>query len=201
MNDLVLGFALSHDLSEVALIRKNRPAFMAGFLNGLGGHIEPGETDIEAMAREFYEEAGVEVTNWHKIDEVILDSSSEKPLTMSVFTCITELSALATMTDEEVVLKSMAELYGNDFIKTIEDRTIKLSTKLDSGELIGKDVRGIYIPKAVQYFRRNRPKHAVAALLANRKLNQSHGIEELKQTLDCLEADIQKRKIEKDQGH
>lgn len=54
----VVGFAFDY-LRRVWLIRKNRPEWQAGKLNGIGGKIEPNETSIEAMSREFMEEAGV----------------------------------------------------------------------------------------------------------------------------------------------
>jgi 8-oxo-dGTP diphosphatase len=61
---MVAGFLFNRN--EVALIRKKRPAWQAGKLNGIGGHVEPGETPEAAMAREFCEETGAEVKEWHK---------------------------------------------------------------------------------------------------------------------------------------
>jgi len=55
--------AQSH-LLQVLLIRKLRPAWQKGYLNGIGGKIEPGETPLEAMNREFEEEAGISGLNW-----------------------------------------------------------------------------------------------------------------------------------------
>ena len=66
MQEYVCGFAFSHDLKLVYLIRKKRPEWQAGKLNGIGGHIEPGESPLDAMKREFEEEAAVRVQtgNW-----------------------------------------------------------------------------------------------------------------------------------------
>jgi 8-oxo-dGTP diphosphatase len=61
MKTYVCGFLFSPDRSRVLLIRKNRPAWQAGKLNGVGGKIEPGETPHQAMVREFREEAGVDL--------------------------------------------------------------------------------------------------------------------------------------------
>jgi 8-oxo-dGTP diphosphatase len=58
------GFLFAHDRSKVLLIRKNRPAWQAGKLNGLGGKLEPGETPLDAMRREFWEEAGTRIEDW-----------------------------------------------------------------------------------------------------------------------------------------
>lgn len=52
----VLGFLFSEDGSRVLLIWKNRPAWQAGKLNGIGGKIEDGEQPLDAMKREFVEE-------------------------------------------------------------------------------------------------------------------------------------------------
>lgn len=54
------GFAFSKDASKVALIRKNRPAWQAGKLNAIGGHVEFEEPTIMAQVREYREETGVE---------------------------------------------------------------------------------------------------------------------------------------------
>ena len=55
----VAGFVFDQAREHVILIRKNRPTWQAGRLNGVGGHIEPGESAQEAMRREFEEEAGL----------------------------------------------------------------------------------------------------------------------------------------------
>ena len=61
----VVGFLFSEDYSRIVLIRKNRPDWQAGLLNGLGGKINLlDETPVTAMKREFKEESGVEVDNW-----------------------------------------------------------------------------------------------------------------------------------------
>ncbi len=57
--DAVVGFAFSDDFRTVLLIRKRKPASQAGLLNGVGGKVEPGESFIDAMIREFSEEAGI----------------------------------------------------------------------------------------------------------------------------------------------
>lgn len=59
MIEYVLGFAFS-PFGWVALIRKNRPDWQAGRLNGIGGKVEHSDdTYADAMEREFREETGV----------------------------------------------------------------------------------------------------------------------------------------------
>jgi 8-oxo-dGTP diphosphatase len=60
----VAGFAFDKGCRTVALVRKARPAWQAGKLNGIGGHIEEGETPEMAMEREFGEEAGLDLGGW-----------------------------------------------------------------------------------------------------------------------------------------
>lgn len=66
----VIGFLFSEDGRNVALIRKNKPQWQAGLLNGIGGKIEEGETSLQAMHREFLEEAGVQDVDWEAITVV-----------------------------------------------------------------------------------------------------------------------------------
>ncbi len=67
MQTYACGFLFSPDRTHVLLIRKRRPAWQAGKLNGIGGKIETGETPLDAMRREFREEAGVDVIDWQEI--------------------------------------------------------------------------------------------------------------------------------------
>lgn len=68
--EYVVGFLFSEDRERVVLIRKNRPDWQKGSLNGVGGHVNPGETYAEAMRREFLEEAGLDVPDWEEVATV-----------------------------------------------------------------------------------------------------------------------------------
>jgi len=50
--------------NQVLLIKKARPNWQAGRYNGVGGKIEADETPMQAMRREFKEEAGNMRQNW-----------------------------------------------------------------------------------------------------------------------------------------
>ena len=91
----VVGFLFSRDLAEVCLIRKNRPEWQRGRLNGVGGHIEVGETPLEAMGREFQEEAGRDL-EWRQFCHVWGDEYE-----VYYFTA-TDGGAITTLTDEVV---------------------------------------------------------------------------------------------------
>jgi 8-oxo-dGTP diphosphatase len=53
----VLGFCFNVQLDKVVLIRKRRPEWQRNRLNGVGGKIKENETPLQAMQREFREEA------------------------------------------------------------------------------------------------------------------------------------------------
>jgi 8-oxo-dGTP diphosphatase len=64
----VCGFLFSPDRARVLLIRKRRPQWQAGKLNGVGGKIEPSDASpMAAMTREFREEADVTIENWQEV--------------------------------------------------------------------------------------------------------------------------------------
>lgn len=55
----VCGFLFDEEKNHVLLIKKNKPEWQAGKLNGIGGKMESGEAPLESMVREFKEEAGI----------------------------------------------------------------------------------------------------------------------------------------------
>lgn len=57
VTEYVVGFLFAEQ--HVALIRKARPSWQRGRINGIGGKVESGEDPQRAMSREFEEETGV----------------------------------------------------------------------------------------------------------------------------------------------
>lgn len=103
----VVGFLFDNSGNRVVLIRKNRPVWQKGRLNGLGGKIELFETAKDAMTREFKEEAGVQVENWKKLALIIGED-----YLVDVFMAFdsTALQTVATMTDEAVEIIQTIDL-------------------------------------------------------------------------------------------
>jgi 8-oxo-dGTP diphosphatase len=68
LEKMVCGFMISSVTPQVPqcvmLIEKNRPEWQKGRLNGIGGHIEKGETSQQAMSREFHEETAAQSDGW-----------------------------------------------------------------------------------------------------------------------------------------
>jgi 8-oxo-dGTP diphosphatase len=62
--EYVLGFLFRQGGKKVCLIRKTKPDWQAGKLNGVGGKVKRGEAAQHAMEREFQEATGATVTDW-----------------------------------------------------------------------------------------------------------------------------------------
>jgi 8-oxo-dGTP diphosphatase len=104
----VLGFMLDPRRQRVSLIRKNKPAWQAGKLNGIGGSIEKGETPAEAMAREFLEETGVPTSSiqWEPIGWM-----QGRDFMVHLFRTLDDrVSEIRSTTPEQVVLKELDSL-------------------------------------------------------------------------------------------
>ena len=65
--NMVVGFMFTPDRSRVVLIKKLRPTWQVGLLNGVGGRVREGEPPMQAMIREFEEETGVREENWESL--------------------------------------------------------------------------------------------------------------------------------------
>lgn len=68
----VLGFLFRENRTSLVLIRKEKPRWQAGLLNGIGGKIEGDESEYDAMVREFREETGVDTSKsgWRQFCEM-----------------------------------------------------------------------------------------------------------------------------------
>src|SRR4051812_14470708 len=106
VQEYVCGFLFSQDRARVLLIRKRRPAWQAGKLNGLGGKIEPGETPHQAMRREFREEAGADLAEerWQHVltlsgDD---DAGAGQKWAGHFFRAFGDVDAVRAMTDEQL---------------------------------------------------------------------------------------------------
>lgn len=117
MQEYACGFLFSPDRSRVLLIRKNRPAWQAGKLNGLGGKIEPGETPHQAMRREFREEAGLDLPESHWQHVLTLsgedDAGTGRGWAGYFFRAFGDLEAVHPMTDEALEVHPALSLPEN----------------------------------------------------------------------------------------
>ena len=105
MNKYVLIFLFNHDINKVALIKKNRPSFQAGKHNGIGGKIEVGETEAQAIIREVYEECGLIID--YPVHYATLTGNT---FNVACFYKISDISAIQSKTDEEITVYDIKEV-------------------------------------------------------------------------------------------
>lgn len=115
MKHYVLGFAFNaHD--QLVLIEKQRPEFMKGKLNGVGGKVETFDDGlISAMIREFREEAGVLTTTdqWNYFGF----AGNTHFIIAMYWTTLTDIQMddVVSETDEAIILydiRDLREIYG-----------------------------------------------------------------------------------------
>lgn len=112
MKQYCLGFAFTSDFKSVLLIKKNRPDWQAGKVNGVGGKLEENEMSNSAMVREFEEETGIKtnVDDWESIGSISRIGSNFEDFHIQVYaTSKVDVSTAKSMTDEEVSLYSLTE--------------------------------------------------------------------------------------------
>lgn len=118
MKRYVAGFMFNEQGYAVALVHKNRPEWQAGKLNAIGGHIEEGETPVNAMQREFYEEAGImyPACLWKPLVRLYRPGAFE----VFFYSAHSDLVLAAkTLTDEVVSLIAVAELGKYEVVPSV----------------------------------------------------------------------------------
>lgn len=112
MKNYVVGFAKDINSECVVLIEKNRPKWQKGKLNGVGGHIESGETPFDAMNREFNEEAGGFVSEdaWRLF--FVLEEMDSKWIVW-FFVAEIDIKFISQQTDEKLVIVDRYDLPSN----------------------------------------------------------------------------------------
>ena len=105
----VAGFAFS-PARRILLIRKSRPAWQAGLLNGIGGRVEAGESPLDAMRREAEEEAGLSEADWTAV--AILASPGREVHFFRATLGDDAFDGATARTDEPLVRLAMADFPG-----------------------------------------------------------------------------------------
>jgi 8-oxo-dGTP pyrophosphatase MutT (NUDIX family) len=110
--EYVIGYAFDPTYKNVILIVKNRPDHLKGKTIGVGGKIEKFDlSPNDAMRREFKEETGLISGEWIKIKNYI---AADGGLIHAFYTIIDDLSKAETITDEQIIIRSIDELLNNN---------------------------------------------------------------------------------------
>jgi 8-oxo-dGTP pyrophosphatase MutT (NUDIX family) len=121
MKEYVAGFLYSPDRERVALIRKIKPEWQAGSLNGIGGKVEPGETYEQAMYREWDEETkGTSGIEWYPA--VVLQGDDAKGELWRVHFFVAfddQIDVVESGEEEQVEVINVHEIYSHQVIRNL----------------------------------------------------------------------------------
>lgn len=102
MKNYVVGFLFDAEYKRVVLIKKTKPKWQNGKLNGVGGKIEEFESPRKAMAREFAEETGM-VTSQREWNHFLTLTGPDFRI-WCYYATSDDITAVRTMTEEDVVV-------------------------------------------------------------------------------------------------
>ena len=103
MKAYVCGFLFDPENLHVVLIRKTKPEWQMGLLNGVGGAVEYPESPLKAMIREFKEETGVDISTWKQFIRL-----NDRAWYVDFFKAQSpDFRLVKSMTEEEVLIVSI----------------------------------------------------------------------------------------------
>lgn len=137
MTNYVLGFLFKypagHPNNEVVLIKKNKPEWQAGLLNGVGGKVEDSDINVTiehgvnslvnlhlplkiAIKREFKEETGVESQDWLEFGRI-----EGKGYNVYLFKNFNEeyFNAAQSMEEEKIEKWPLNDLPGQKYVSNL----------------------------------------------------------------------------------
>lgn len=108
-----LGFAVCDN--KVLLIRKKKPEFQKGKLNGVGGLVEKNETPRQAMVREFEEETGLKTFESDWKQRVLMQFGNDGNIESEVVVFCSKINFddAQSLTDEKLEIYYLNEISSN----------------------------------------------------------------------------------------
>jgi len=110
MLEMTCGLVFNKDKTEIAMIRKKRPIWQVDKLNGVGGKLEGGETADQCMAREAFEEMGIEDAKWFLLAK--LDGDDFAVYFYAAFGV--DFDPLQAKTDEEIEFVNISGIFDTE---------------------------------------------------------------------------------------
>ena len=112
--EYVAGLLFNVEMSVVALVRKNRPAWQAGLYNAIGGKIEEGESPHAAMVREFKEETGLLIPMWMPL--AVLSGWNKDWAVNFYYQVSDEVWNVQTMEDEPITIHRVENVLWKPYL-------------------------------------------------------------------------------------
>lgn len=131
------------ELSRVALIKKKRPAWLAGKWTAIGGHIEETDADSWAAAiREAREECGLDITLEGGTVQARMIASINRGVSLCTLFAVThtEIETAKTLTDEQIAVFSSNLVINNGFF--VEEGSYDLLWMMAMSMRAFKDPKG-----------------------------------------------------------
>ena len=119
-NRYVVSFIFSPDFERVWLIEKQRPAWQKGYLNGIGGKIEEGESAFHAAHRELHEEAGIQggTIVLKETGRMAGTNNDGSDFEVIVFAGVTDLELIA-QEDEQIASVTVGLIRDKKYIENV----------------------------------------------------------------------------------
>jgi 8-oxo-dGTP diphosphatase len=124
------GGIFSKERNEILLIRKNRPDWQKGKFNFVGGKMEEGETPLQTMRREAFEETTIKDDDWKEI--AVLEAKHFEVTFFAIYN--QDIKKIKALTDEELYPMMIKDIYNpnyyfyNDIMKNLR---VVISLALD----------------------------------------------------------------------
>jgi 8-oxo-dGTP diphosphatase len=111
MKEYVVGFMFSTRATDIVLIKKLKPNWQKGKLNGIGGLVRENENVKQAMIRKFKEETGIEHELW---DRFAIGTSNDETERVHFYRTLShKYDFVVSNEEEEVFIIPLDQL--NDF--------------------------------------------------------------------------------------
>ena len=115
-----------HD-EEILLLRgAENKKIWAGFYNGVGGHIERGESVIAAAKRELFEETGIKIDNLKLKTIILIDVEEYLGINLFVFVGVVDDKHIKSGTEGDLEWINLNDIYNYPLVEDLYELIPKI---------------------------------------------------------------------------